>query len=453
VRYAGALDYVLGAYLGSYQWLDWRSESDSESLLRELIELAQRIADSTPALRVDPPQPRLEGPTPDAAPAVPLPTTPAAVHAVDCLVVPEVVVCFLHPERRKKLPEWRKWSNLTNVAVSTSGIAATMVESSSLEQAAERLRTGPERKILLLDGFEPDSAALKEIPALEGVLSRCDVIFNAPEWEEFVERPASSSLLTLQRAVTTDATVAESLRKMVLRTRARNLMTPRLLASEDELREYFSLRYRVWTELGYLPQAQRCSRIQWELDFTDRTSLPVGFFSRSNGTLLALARLVRGFGEENAALVRTIDKMIEETGSDVLRRRFLYPAAGQQHPFDILGELKEFQPYYRTLVTSGVTKAELSRVIVHPDWQKHKFGEVIVDTLCALARIQRIRVLFLACRTEHERFYARCGFRALPNITGTHFLSYNVPCLAMERRFWSGDDPSRTEVSKKATYA
>ena len=61
VAFTGDLGYVMGMYLRSHQWRDWRSEADSPRLLQELIELAGAsgppadAAISTPPRQLVPP--------------------------------------------------------------------------------------------------------------------------------------------------------------------------------------------------------------------------------------------------------------------------------------------------------------------------------------------------------------------------------------------------------------
>ena len=71
---------------------------------------------------------------------------------------------------------------------------------------------------------------------------------------------------------------------------------------------------------------------------------------------------------------------------------------------------------------------------MNPENRNQGLGEVIVDSLISLAKNMRIEVLFLACLKEHERFYERCGFRAIEGMQCERFVNVNVPAIAMERR-------------------
>ncbi|MFO0868456.1 MAG: GNAT family N-acetyltransferase [Pirellulales bacterium] len=180
---------------------------------------------------------------------------------------------------------------------------------------------------------------------------------------------------------------------------------------------FFELRHRVWKEMGYLSPEKECPQVPWELDYTDRTSLPLGIFSKADGRLLGAARLVRGFGEDDPRQIRIIEDMLRLRNAANLVRNFRYPDS-VAHPFDILGELDKFKEYYRNLVLRGISKAEVSRVVVDPDYRKLGFGEVIVDTVCSLARSHGIPGLFLACHRRHAAFYERSGFSPIQGVAG-----------------------------------
>ncbi|MDA1052311.1 MAG: GNAT family N-acetyltransferase [Planctomycetota bacterium] len=357
--------------------------------------------------------------------------------------VPEIVVCFLHPERRKKLLTLRKWCQDTHDPLFGEN-AARVVECTSLEKAVRRVTADAKasESILLLDGFEPGFPQLDECLGVGQRQRPLNVIVNAPEWESFATQESSASILQSLYTITSDETLLPALRKSLLRIRTREFATARVLHTEEDFEAFFKLRYRVWDELGYLSDAKRCPATPWELDYTDRTALPLGIFSKLDGTLIGGARLVRGLGEEYPTLIRTINEMLRKQGAEVLRRNFEYPTF-TTHPFDILGEFQRFQEYYRDLVRRGVSKAEVSRVVVEPEYRKLGLGEVIVDTLCSLARVNAVEVLFLACHEKHGDFYKRSHFKTVGGVSGDSFLTYRVPCIAMERHLPHTNEPAK----------
>jgi|GEM_PF-4346997 len=356
--------------------------------------------------------------------------------------LPEVVVCFLHAERQYKLQYLRKWCHAPNDPL-FEGQAAQVVQMVSLREAVERARARPETTILLLDGFEPSCPQLDEFAIASATNRPFNLIVNAPEWKPDVTHGASASMLGPVHAVSSDETLLATLRKSLLSIRARTHAEARVLHTKDEFAAYFELRYNVWSELGYLAPFKICAQTPWELDYTDRSSLPVGVFSRKNGELIAAARLVRAFGEDNRKYIQLIDEMLRERQSKTLIQNFVYPNS-VSHPFDILGELDQFKDYYRNLVRRGISKAEVSRVVVSGKCRKQGLGEVVVDTICDLARSQAIQVLFLACRAEHFDFYQRCGFHSVRGVTGPRFLTYPVDCIAMDRQLSEVDEPANS---------
>ena len=361
--------------------------------------------------------------------------------AVQSLIIPEVLFCVLHPDRysREKLQRLRKWCFDPKDRL-FPGRAATLRECSSLEEVVAQLRQRETGTILLLDGFEPHSPQLDELLTPSDVKCQYEVIINSPEWEQFAAQRPSASIMQSGRHVTSEEMLFETLRKVVLKVRTRHVATARVIRTKEEFADYFALRYKVWEELGYLSPQKVSPDVPLELDFTDRMSLPFGLFSKADGSLLGAARLVRGFGEEYPQTAKLIEELVKDNSSKVLETNLRYPSNQRQLPFDVLQEFNEFQNYYQKLVKRRVTKAEVSRVIVAPDWQQLGLGEVIVDTLCSFAKVHSFQVLFLACHEKHREFYRRCGFEVIPGVTGDHFLSYKVPCLAMERELLPTDD-------------
>jgi hypothetical protein len=82
-----------------------------------------------------------------------------------------------------------------------------------------------------------------------------------------------------------------ALRKSLLRLLFRDRICIRQLNAEDDFRQYFALRYRVWKEMNHLPEEQDCWQSKWELSFTDRTAYPlVRFHARGRIDRLRVAR-------------------------------------------------------------------------------------------------------------------------------------------------------------------
>jgi len=343
----------------------------------------------------------------------------------------KIVVCFVHPERRHKLLPLKKWSQQEAEPLFDKQ-TIRIVEARDLKDAVRIYSEEPDTSILLLDGFEPGSPQLDELTETVEWKSKIESVVNSPEWHQFSAPTLSASILQPRQSVSSDETLYSSLRKSLLRIRTRKIATARVLNTPDELAAYFDLRYRVWSELNYLSEEKKCPECPWELDYTDRTSLPLGLFSSIDGSLLGGARLVRGFGEDEPRIIHTVKTMLNDRPVR-LQKNFENPTS-ITHPFDILGEMDRFKEYYRELVRNRTPKAELSRVVVAPEYRKIGLGEIIVDTMCALARSNAIRVVFLACKSEHADFYKRSQFKVVDGVEGNKFLTYQVSCIAMERR-------------------
>jgi predicted GNAT family N-acyltransferase len=192
-----------------------------------------------------------------------------------------------------------------------------------------------------------------------------------------------------------------ALRKSLLRLRFRDRIRVRELKSEDDFRQYFSLRYRVWRQMGYLPPDQDCPASRWELNFTDRAAYPLGVFT-PEGTLIACARLVFPLGQDSHHL-RLIHKLVAATGDPKLAANLERPK-GLRQLLDLLDSFPGFHEYFKRLIRSNVRAAEVSRVIVAPEHREQGLGEVLVDSLLSLASQRQLQVLFLAATSGLRAF-------------------------------------------------
>lgn len=230
-----------------------------------------------------------------------------------------------------------------------------------------------------------------------------------------------------------------TLRKAALCLWTRQSMKVRLL-EESDLDDYFSLRYRVWHELGYIPPERICGKSEWEVDFTDRSAIPIAVFHRVPRSrvekLVACGRLVSGSGKEipryRDMVMRQVEGKSEECDEPRLLANLDYPAE-LSNPFDILDSFPGFRGYYRDLTKRRVKSAEISRIIVDDKFRNRGLGEVVVDSLIDLARDKKFRVLFMACIERHKTFYERCGFAVVPDLVCDRFVNVNVPAIAMHR--------------------
>jgi GNAT superfamily N-acetyltransferase len=224
--------------------------------------------------------------------------------------------------------------------------------------------------------------------------------------------------------------VRAAIRKHLVRVR-NQVHSVREIASPGDFRDYFSLRYEIWSSSGYIPRSRDAARARLELDYTDRTSIAIGAFT-PEGRLAGCARLVHQLGAERPDTVGLIKDIIKESGDPILRQNFAYPPV-LSHPFDILDAFPGFRSYYQRLVRERRTKAEVSRVIVRPEHRGHRLAEVLVDHLVAIAVRQQVNVLFLACRPEIRQLYEASGFRIVPDLSAPKFEDIPIASIVMER--------------------
>jgi GNAT superfamily N-acetyltransferase len=312
-----------------------------------------------------------------------------------------------------------------------------VIKEQTLDSAIAEVCRDLDRKILVTIGFSnselSDVLDFREASRLEAIVCRSGD-------DELPPSRPSSSPFDLTRAEARGDPVP-FVRKAVVRQSFRMRATVVPLTEDGELKEYFALRYRVWKEMNYLAApGQDCAKSQLELNYTDRFSYPIGVFSRPGGaagektTMLGCGRLVRGDGQENGSLLRSIDRIVAGANDTCLSANFAWPEKAV-HPFDLLDSFKTFEDYYRELRAAKptpISKAELSRIIVDPSARQGGVGEVIVDSLVSEAERMGIERLFLACVRDRAPFYARAGFALISGLTCQEFSGVGVPAVAMD---------------------
>jgi len=243
------------------------------------------------------------------------------------------------------------------------------------------------------------------------------------------------------------------LRKSLIKLRTRQIVEIRPFEAKDaeqarrEYEGYFALRYKIWSELGYIKPERNAERCRLEVDYTDRSAWAVGAFTR-DGRLVGCARLVRELGKENPFAVGIIQHIINKRDDPILRANFQFPRE-LAHPYDVLESFEGFREWYCQRRRQNRPMGELSRVIVDSEtdangasrFQKKGIGEALVDSISYWADRCDVHTLFLACLEKHRAFYERCGYRAVCETRGgtqtmmrcDQFATVSVPAIAMYR--------------------
>jgi GNAT superfamily N-acetyltransferase len=334
------------------------------------------------------------------------------------------VVCREH-SMKNVLLKIKKWHLSDNLA--SSSICHVQYEN-NLSSGLELARGFTDRSILVPIGFK----ATEVFPSLNKQdLQNLEIIIRPPRTcrqanSEIDEQPLAS-LLDYSPVVNVQDTLP-ALRKSLLRIQIKNKVTIRELSSTEDFVQYFSLRYKIWRTMGYLPSVCDCEDSGLEINYSDRTAYPIGAFNVA-GELIGCTRLVFQIGHDSHHLPVLSDLVISKN-DDKLSANFDYPLK-MVHPFDVLESFAGFRAYFANLVRDKVNYAEVSRVIVSPEYRREGLGEVLVDSLLSLARRYGVSLLFLACHGDLRPFYQRCGFNVLPDLSCEHFAGVNAPAIAM----------------------
>lgn len=321
-----------------------------------------------------------------------------------------------------KIKNWHLSNPLANSCV------RHVQNKNNLESGLESAREFPGKSILIPIGFKTSDISHT---LSKQDLQHLEIIVRPPRRgkdavAEINEQPLAS-LLDHHHIITVQDTLP-ALRKSLLKMRLTSKVTIRELNTQDDFIQYFAFRYKVWHDMGYLPSQFDCPEVGLELNYTDRTAYPIGAFTPS-GKLIGCSRLVFPLGHDSHHLP-LISALVAAQHNDKLTASFDYPRM-MTHPFDILESMTGFRSYFSKLVRDNVSYAEVSRVIVDPEYRAEGLGEVLVDSLLSLARRYKVGRSFLACNGNLQTFYERSGFKVLPGLSCEHFAGVNAPAIAM----------------------
>ncbi len=186
----------------------------------------------------------------------------------------------------------------------------------------------------------------------------------------------------------------------------------RAIETQSELRDALRLRYDVYQIMGYLPNNGVSPR-GLDLTWCDLLSNHFGAFVRDNN------------GAEK--LVGTARLIMNRYSNDLYKKHALSIARTNQSLKSQLdqqrSEMAQFQlPIFQTLpindhmrrcADSRFAWAELSRVVVHPEYRGANYASQLLEAVMDFAESFPIEVVLLECLHFHESLYAKFGFSSL----------------------------------------
>ena len=340
-------------------------------------------------------------------------------------------VFWKRPNDRVWLIRLREWSNNPDKHLSlprTLRIKTTVEQMESIESALKWRGQMPNARLLVAVGFgRNEFANLQPFSVANG--EPLLVVAEPPTGDKKVF-PSASFLE--RRPVLFCGDAMSQIRKSVLRMTLRQRVSILSPNSLDELAAYFSLRYKVWSAAGFLCDQNKRSRLQWEIDYGDRTAIPLVAIS-TDGRTIGCTRLVRSVGREEEFYVSRVEELLARARDQILAGQFNFPHS-PVHPFDVLEEFRGFRATFKAMIQKRIEMAEIGRVAVDQSKRGQGLAEALVDTAISLAERKCVSRLFLACpEALGPLLYERCGFSAVPGLRSDKFLNIAVPSIVMQR--------------------
>lgn len=341
-------------------------------------------------------------------------------------------------ERVRKIKEWCSQTDLHRKDDSPVENIESLEE--GLNYAQTTLQNTIDKVIIITIGYRTDEVKEYIDQIQNKNLKRLEVIIQPPnlDFEGDLDGKPTSSRLTNSYIINVQNAIP-ALRKSIIRQRTGDLIKVRELKTPKELYQYFSLRYKVWKDLNYLPSKYDCQPLKLEIIYTDRDSVPIGAFTHQN-KLVGCGRLVYPLNATQT-ISRAIEEIVEKHKDRFpnLSKFFKYPE-NFKYQFDFLESIEELNTIYAEDIRNNIIRnnnganiniAEVSRIITHPEYRKQGIGEVLLDSLMSIAAQRRIGKLYLACTKKHQAFYERAGFKLLEGMESPNFDDLGVPAIAM----------------------
>jgi predicted GNAT family N-acyltransferase len=210
-----------------------------------------------------------------------------------------------------------------------------------------------------------------------------------------------------------------------------NMITirPLRMGNETEFRNYFLLRHRIYTIMGYLVQDVEDSRSRLEINEADVHAMHVGAFYRDGAQerLVGAARVVTN-GEADRPLKEMFEVLVD---NDPVAKHSLSTPYTLGLP--IFHTHRAMNPIMTEVFSRNQSCGELSRVIVDPEFRGSGISRKLIGETLRRSIARGAQRLFLECLQVHERLYEKHGFQRINGVVGP-VVDVGRTMIAMEMR-------------------
>jgi len=279
----------------------------------------------------------------------------------------------------------------------------------------------PTPLILISDLLKPPSETI------DGFLTReCQARFAKHALGTVAILQSSGRVMDIDRTIRSDVGRDELTRVMVLLIgRLEYLTAPkcgrqvdpddiviRQLRSDNEtqFREYFKLRHRVYSRMGYLDAAVENSPSGLEMTEVDVRSIHFGAFYHE--ALIGSARVVTNDNADDTL----IDLFESIASQDPVARQHLRKA--YQFVLPIFESHRGMTGPMIEIIEAGQKCGELSRVIVDRAYRGKGISGQLIEVAKERAVRRGLQRVFLECLKVHEPLYQKHGFKCIDGIEG-----------------------------------
>jgi len=199
--------------------------------------------------------------------------------------------------------------------------------------------------------------------------------------------------------------------------------------NQRELQDYFSLRHKIYTVMGYLDEEVENSRSKLEVNEADLHAIHMGACCRngSREKLIGTARVVTN-GAVDETLHETLTELVNDDAVAKQRLETPYPLG-----LPIFQSHTRMNGIIQEVFSKNQSCGELSRVIVAPQYRGRGISTRLIDAALRKSIAAGTRRLFLECLAIHTTIYEKHGFRCISGIRG-QVVDVGRTMVAMELR-------------------
>ena len=205
------------------------------------------------------------------------------------------------------------------------------------------------------------------------------------------------------------------------------------ILDEDNLRQYFRIRYQVYVRMKYVDTNED----RLDIDSWDFSSKFFAAFEKESNKLVGTLRFIyKDLKCDGCNVVSEITKTLKDQKFKAMSNLCEFPL---MQAFNIDDFLESCYLQKRKVV-------EVGRLTVLPRYWKHGLASVLAEFAVSHAYQNKLDDCIIAVHPRHARMYESLGFKFLPNTKEVVYPGINNAAIAMHLDFSKVNEPHHSRA-------